>query len=151
MADPVPLDPPLEGRCLCGAVTVSLREAKPGIEACHCDMCRRWTGGTFFSLHGVAPEAFTLSGEDAVNRYASSDWAERASCARCGSALWYSFQPAGTFSFMAGLFDLPASWPLDEQIFIDEMPPHNALAVDTPKKTGAEVIAEARAAGFSFD
>lgn len=151
MADPVPLDPPLEGRCLCGAVTIRLNRAKPGIEVCHCDMCRRWTGGTFFSLHGLQPEAFALSGEDAVHRYDSSEWAERASCGRCGSNLWYSFKPAGTVSFMAGLFDLPADWKLDEQIFIDEMPPHTELAADTPKKTGAEVIAEAKAAGFSFD
>lgn len=150
MTDPVTLDPPLEGRCLCGAVTVRLKRAKPGIDVCHCDMCKRWCGGPFFSLHGVTRDDYTLEGEDAVHGYRSSEWAERASCARCGSNLWFHFEPAGTVSFAAGLFALPRDWRIDEQIFVDEMPPWAELAADGPRKTGAETIAEAKEAGFDF-
>ena len=32
MADPVSLDPPLKGQCLCGAVTIRLARAKPGVD-----------------------------------------------------------------------------------------------------------------------
>lgn len=150
MADPVSFAPPLEGRCLCGAVTVRLSRVKPGVEACHCHMCQRWGGGPFFSLHGVKREDFTLEGEGAVHRYRTSQWAERASCAGCGSNLWYRFDAGERWSFAAGLFALPADWAIDEQIFVDEMPAWAELAADSPKKTGAETIAEAKAAGFEL-
>lgn len=150
MDDPISFNPPLEGRCLCGAVNIQLARVKPGIDVCHCDMCRKWSGGPFFSLHGVRQEDFVLDGERAVRIYRSSEWAERASCTECGSNLWYHFIPGGTWSFMAGLFVLPADWGIDEQIFVDEMPPYAKLAAHSAKKTGAEVIAEAREAGFDF-
>ena len=150
MADPVSFDPPLEGRCLCGAVTIGLKRVKPGVDVCHCHMCQRWGGGPFFSLHGVQQEDFTLGGGDNVHGYRSSQWAERASCAKCGSNLWYRFDAGEHWSFAAGLFDLPESWTIDEQIFVDEMSPWAQLAADSPKKTGAETIAEAKAAGFDF-
>ncbi|WP_374407944.1 GFA family protein [Pelagerythrobacter sp.] len=150
MPDPVSFDPPLEGRCLCGAVTITLARVAPGVEACHCAMCRRWCSGPFFSLHGAKHGEFALSGEEAVHSYPSSEWAERASCATCGSALWYRFIPGETWAFAAGLFDLPADWRIGEQIFVDEMPDWAELAADGPRKTGAQIMAEAKAAGFDF-
>lgn len=150
MADPVSHDPPLKGQCLCGAVTICLERAKPGVDVCHCDMCRQWTGGPLFSLHGVTKDDFTLEGEGAVRSYRSSEWAERASCTECGSNLWYRFVPAGTFSFTAGLFALPADWGIGEQIFVDEMPPYAELAAESTRKTGAEVMAEAREGGYDI-
>jgi hypothetical protein len=40
---------------------------------------------------------------------------------------------------------------LPRRIFIDEKPGWYDLAQDSPTKTGPEIIAEAKAAGFSFD
>ena len=151
MSEPVTMNPPLKGSCLCGSVGISISRIRPGVDACHCDMCRRWGGGPFFSLHHVKEGEFTLSGEEHVHRYASSDWAERASCGKCGSNLWYYLVPGKHWSFLAGLFDLPQEWQLDTQIFVDEMAPYAALAADSPKMTGAEVIAEAKAEGYEFD
>ena len=34
-----------EGRCLCGAVRVRVARLASTMSACHCDMCRRWSGG----------------------------------------------------------------------------------------------------------
>ena len=47
--------------------------------------------------------------------------------------------------------DLPKGLPIKHQIFIDEKPDWYDIAQDSPKKTGAEIIAEAEAAGMSFD
>lgn len=146
MTDPSPLN----GQCLCGAVTIEVTP-KTGIGVCHCDMCRKWVGGPFFSLHGVSSDSVTITGEEHVTRFKSSDWAERAFCSRCGSNLWFHFIPAGHLNFMAGLFDLPAEFTIDEQIFVDQMPAWAELAAESSRKTGAEVIAEAEAAGFTFD
>lgn len=100
---------------------------------------------------GVSGASFDLSGADHVTSYASSDWAERAFCKTCGTNLWYRFVPSDHYSFAAGLFDLGQSAEIEQQIFVDEKPAFYDFAQDTPMKTGAEIIAEAIAAGHTFD
>ena len=138
----------IKGKCLCGAVGIELRDAHQEIDVCHCSMCQQWTGSMYAGIEG---EDFTLTGEDAISTYDSSDWAERAFCSKCGSNLWYKFLPTGNRTFLAGLFDLPPGMPIKQQIFIDEKPDWYDLAQNSPMKTGAEIIAEAEAAGFTFD
>ena len=65
----------IEGRCLCGSVTIRLTEHRPEVGACHCDMCRRWTGGVYV-MFTAPPEAVQIEGP--VRRYRSSSFAERA-------------------------------------------------------------------------
>ncbi|SMQ69757.1 Uncharacterized conserved protein [Altererythrobacter xiamenensis] len=139
----------LNGRCLCGAVTVTATPAKPHLEACHCEMCRRWCGSAYLAVQSDASPQFT--GEEHIKRYQSSDWAERGFCSKCGSNLFYRFLPTGSYSFLAGLFDEVGDRTLAEEIFVDEQPPYYTFAQQTERKTGAEVIAEAQAAGFTFD
>lgn len=138
----------LEGHCLCGAVSLSISQPKEHVEVCHCDMCRRW-GGAF---HGsVVGEEVTINGEDAVSIYKSSDWAERAFCGTCGSNLWFRFLPTGTRGFAAGLFAGADKYIVEKEIFTDEQAVWGSLKGDHPRQTGEEVIAEAKAAGFTFD
>lgn len=140
----------LEGRCLCGAVSIRLEQRQPVIDVCHCTMCRRWSGGPLFTLRSVSDEALAITGEEHIAVFHSSQWAERAFCARCGSGLWYRFLPHDRRSLLAGLFELPASYAISEQIFVDERAHWAKLAADTPEKTGDEVMAEAKVAGFDF-
>ena len=100
---------------------------------------------------GVGGEAFEVSGREQVTSYASSDWAERAFCSKCGSNLWYRFTPTDHYSFTAGLFTLDSELALEQQIFVDEKPGFYDFAQKTPMKTGADIIAEASAQGLSFD
>lgn len=129
----------ITGRCLCGAVTVAVDAFQGGIGACHCAMCRRWGGGPSLSLDGGA--APTITGERHVRRYASSDWAERAFCERCGTHLFYRLKPAGAVYVWAGLFDELPGAVFDHQIFIDRKPPWYAFANETRNETEAEVVA----------
>lgn len=139
----------MKGHCLCGAVTIDLRDAHQEVDVCHCSMCQRWTGSMYAGIEG---EDFAVTGEDHITAYQSSDWAERAFCAQCGSCLWYKFLPTGNRTFLAGLFeDLPKGLPIKQQIFVDEKPDWYDLIQQSPMKTGAEIIAEAEAAGFSFE
>lgn len=142
------LDEPLTGKCLCGAVSVTLTGMRREVDICHCDMCRR-TYGIFGAM--VAGAEFSVAGEDNVGVYKSSDWAERAFCKTCGSALWYRFTPTDFYSFAAGHFDLPEGLPIKQQIFVEDKPDWYDLAQMSPMKTGEEVIAEAQAAGISFE
>ena len=139
----------IRGHCLCGAVSVTATPVRDHLEACHCDMCRRWGGGAYLAVQCATD--FTFGGEEHIGRYRSSEWAERGFCTRCGTNLFYHFLPTGSHSFTAGLFDDPGMTRMGEQIFIDEKPPYYSFADDAPAKTGAQVIAEAKAAGFTFD
>jgi hypothetical protein len=111
-------------------------------------MCQRWTGAMYAGIEG---EDFSLTGADRITVYRSSDWAERAFCSRCGSNLWYKFLPTGNRTFLAGLFELPDGVRIKQQIFVDEKPDWFDLAQNSPMKTGPEIIAEAQAAGFTFE
>ena len=80
--------PAITGRCLCGAVTITVAGGDdPRVGACHCRMCQRWSGGLFLCFQADA-SAITVSGD--VARYRSSAFAARAFCPRCGSHLWFN-------------------------------------------------------------
>ena len=138
----------MQGHCLCGEVRVALTGPKDEIEICQCNMCRRW-GGAFYPA--LAGESFTIAGEDAISTYSSSEWGERAFCSKCGTNVWWLFKPTGNRSFSAGLFDDARHLAIEKEIFVDESADWCRVAGSHPRQTGAEVIAEAKAAGFEFD
>ncbi|MWV29399.1 GFA family protein [Erythrobacter sp. GH3-10] len=111
-------------------------------------MCRRWGGAFYGALTG---EGFSIAGEDEITAYRSSEWAERAFCGTCGSNLWFKFLPTGNRSFHAGLFPDADSFEIEKEIFTDEKAGWGDMMGDHPRQTGEEVIAEAKAAGFTFD
>ncbi len=137
----------LSGHCLCGKIRIVLAEPGSTVEICQCDMCRRW-GGAFFAAQSGSDAVVT--GEEFVAEYQSSDWARRAFCSECGSGLWFRFLPTGSRSFSAGLFDEAARHGIEKEIFVDERADWCRIEGDHPRQTGAEVIAEAKAAGFEF-
>lgn len=137
----------IEGRCLCASVRIELEQPGAEVEICQCDMCRRWGGAFYAALTGAT---FTLHGEERIGVYRSSEWAERAFCKTCGSSLWFKFLPTGNRSFSAGLFDDAAALGIEKEIFIDEAASWACIEGQHPRLTGAEIIAEAKAAGFDF-
>lgn len=140
MSDPAPLHSLISGQCLCGAVQVQATPVQRHVEACHCAMCRRWTGGAFLGIQcGGEVE---ISGEAQVVRYRSSDWAERGFCGKCGSNLFYHYLPDGHYTFAAGLFPDEVPEPISAEIFIDEQPPYYAFTADGERLTGAEIMAK---------
>lgn len=138
----------ISGHCLCGNVTIVLDNPKRQVELCHCDICRRWGGAFYAALSGAD---FAITGKASIKEFRSSEWAERAFCTVCGSNLWYRFVPTGNRSFLAGLFAEAADFPIEREIFVDERAAWCTISGDHPRLTGAEVIAEAVAAGISFD
>jgi hypothetical protein len=119
------------GHCLCGAVTITARRHDMSASACHCETCRRWTGGALFCFD--APEdAVTVDGP--VARYRSSGFAERAWCPTCGTHLWIKDDNEG-FDLFPGLFPEAARIPLSHEIFIDEAMACTAFAGEHPRVT----------------
>lgn len=131
------------GRCLCGAVQVTISAAPAGLSACHCGMCRRWTGSAFVTID-VAPRNLHIEGAGSVKSYASSDWATRSFCGTCGTTLWYRLKdmPGHDDYFMAaGLLDDLTGETLTREIYIDAKPAAWAFAGPTEQMTEAELLA----------
>ena len=129
----------LSGHCLCGAVTVEAVPTRPHVEACHCDMCRRWGGIAFMGIQCGGDVTFT--GEDNIARYKSSDWAERGFCTKCGSNLFYHILEGSDYQIAAGLIDDQSRLRMSLQVFTDFKPEFYGFANETKMMTGEEVIA----------
>lgn len=129
------------GGCLCGGVRYSIAERPIKSSVCHCDMCRRWTGGPMMALHTEAP--ITLDRDETLAWYDSSDWAARGFCNRCGTSLFYRLkQVPDDLVVGAGSLDDPTAVDgIENHIFIDEKPAYYDFADGSPRLTGAEVIA----------
>lgn len=132
------------GSCLCGAVTYTLANAPKEIGACHCNMCRKWSGGIFLGLEAPA-DTVTLNGTDNLTTFSSSEWAERAFCKTCGSSLYYRVTApgphAGTYHFGVGTINELGDVPLTGELFIDEKPGGYSFAEKTKQMNTEEVMA----------
>ena len=110
-------------------------------------MCRRWGGAFYAAMTG---DKATVSGGEAIAVYRSSEWAERAFCFRCGSTLWFRFLPTDKRSFSAGSFDAAKDIPVDREIFADRAAVCARVEGAHARLDEAEILAQARAAGFSI-
>ena len=127
----------MQGACLCGAVQITAEPAREKLTVCHCGMCRKWCSGPFVSM-AAKPESVSISGPVALRQ--TSEWAERAHCGECGSALWYrQTEPQSAHNFAAGLFDT-GEMALGLELWIDAKPAGYALEGDHRRMTGAEII-----------
>ncbi len=125
----------ITGRCLCGGVEVTASQASKSISACHCGMCRRWTGGALLLVD--CGEQVSIKGGDYIALHQTSAVGERAFCAECGSGLYYHYFDNGHYFVPAGLFEFDG-FSLDQQIFIDEKPPYYQFSSSTIDSTGKE-------------
>ena len=128
------------GSCLCGAVRLSAKISDNSVAACHCSICRKWGGGPLLAVD--CGTDVQLEGGDDVSVYGSSAWAERGSCRKCGTHLFYRLKQGTRYFVPVGLFDDGEQWRFDHQIFIEEKPPFYAYANETKNMTGAEVFAQ---------
>ncbi len=126
------------GRCLCGAVSFAAKDVEAHFHACHCTMCRKWSGGPGF---GVGVGSIELSGEGELGVYKSSDWAERCFCKQCGTNLFYRMPETGMTVVWAGAFDDESALKLTGEIYVDEKPDSYNFQGDHPRQTGAEFLA----------
>ena len=76
----------LTGGCLCGAVRYTAGAETLGNAACHCGMCRSWSGHVWASVM-VPKDALKVTG--APKWFRSSGDAERGFCATCGTSLFW--------------------------------------------------------------
>ena len=85
---------PHTGSCLCGAARFRFDAPVTEAAACHCSMCRKWSGGILMAVEVPADDLEVMAG-DTIRIYPSSDWGERAFCTECGSGLWFRLVAPG--------------------------------------------------------
>lgn len=138
------LPPTQRGHCLCGAVRYTLAAPAKSFAACHCSMCRRWTGGVEMGLHNP-PGGIVWEGEENIATYRSSEWAERGFCRICGSGLfWRLTAPGpmqGMLSLSVGSLDSVEGLSFDTEVYIDHKPDTYAFAGERTRMTEAKVLA----------
>ena len=124
----------IEGRCLCGAVRITVPALEGGASACHCSMCRRWSGA---AMWGFVAEADDVSVTGEVARHRASEFAERAFCPACGTHLWMRDDGAN-YELMPGLYDAAAEMPLVREVYADSAFACVPLAGDHVRRSRAE-------------
>lgn len=128
-----------KGKCLCGAVNIHAKAMSTNVGACHCNMCRKWTGGPFMAVD--CKDQVTIEGQENVSTFASSEWAERTFCSKCGTHLFYRLKETNQHIVAAGFFNKEDLLKFDHQIFIDEKPEYYSFQNETHNMTGEEVFA----------
>ena len=107
------------GGCLCGAVRFEVRGPLRGIVNCHCSMCQRLHGG--FGPHSKTPkDCISITKDEGLEWFASSEIARRGFCKQCGSQLfWEPLEQDGT-GIVAGALDQPTGLRTIGHIFVGE-------------------------------
>ena len=162
---------PIEGACLCGAVTFEIAPPYRWFAHCHCSLCRKQHGTLHGTGLGVPRERFRLgSGGADIVHFRVSPAFERPFCGHCGSAVPAVSHDERTWHVPAGLL----LGELDERprthIFVaakaqletitDSLPQHASYppgidmptaAARTPRATQASVAGSCLCGAVEFE
>lgn len=128
----------LRGRCLCGAVEITVDgDYIAAVGACHCTMCQR-SNGVIWAAFEAAADAVTATGP--IQTYESSDFAERTFCGTCGSNLWLRNTNGdnAAYELMPALFETASAFPLISEIYEDRAPSYATMAGEHRRMTRDE-------------
>jgi hypothetical protein len=130
---------------MCGAVQFEVDGALPAPDACHCTVCRKWTGH-YYAGTDVLRSALTISGAENVKWFQSSPKIRRGFCGTCGSSLFFDPIDRATHKWIGlsmGAFESPTNTELAVHIFVankgdyydigDDVPQHEQAPKPPPK------------------
>lgn len=121
-----------QGSCLCGAVRIDVAGALGPADACHCAECRKQSGHYFASAN-VPRSALSVTGEDKVGWYRSSEKVRRGFCTVCGSVLFWDPVERDWTSVAMGAFEAPTGTRLEMHIFVEEKGDYYEIADGLPQ------------------
>ncbi len=129
----------IQGSCLCGAVTFTVRTPFVFFHYCHCGRCRKRSGSAHSANILVKAAQFTWTrGEDQVRRYElpTAEYFCTGFCNVCGSALpWRTRNGKGVLVPAGALDDDPGTQPT-RNIFWNSRAPWYAPASALPVVAG---------------
>lgn len=120
------------GSCLCGAVRIEVAGPLGPADACHCRECRKQSGHYLASAN-VPRSALSVTGEDKVGWYRSSEKVRRGFCTVCGSVLFWDPVERDWTSVAMGAFEAPTGTRLELHIFVEEKGDYYEIADGLPQ------------------
>ena len=129
------------GQCLCGAVRFSGTPVPgKGMSVCHCGQCRRWASGPFWAVRMQG--GITLTHDDGLAWFRSSDHGERGFCRRCGTSLFWRKPGSGLdVAVSVGSLDPGHGLVIGSHIWVDDKPGYYEFIDDAPRLTAAQAMA----------
>jgi len=109
----------MEGKCHCGRVAYRIeRERLDDVAVCHCEDCRRSTGGTHVTWATVPLETFCWLNE-APREYHSSTHGTRFFCPTCGAQIaLFTTRAPHSMDVTVGTLERPAEAPPNRHIWL---------------------------------
>lgn len=129
----------VRGGCMCGRTRFTVIPVEDEMHACHCEQCRKWSGGVFLAVrYGTSLD---VEAGAPVKVFASSDWAERGFCGECGSSLFWRMRDGSETLVALNALEPPDAFTFGSELFIDSKPGTYNFRESTKKLTEAEAIA----------
>ncbi len=122
----------LHGSCLCGGVRFEVSEAPDKLRYCHCESCKKLSGGDA-TVNARFPSSAIriLEGEDLLQTYQPPEGSAKTFCLACGSNLFGGGWPESeTASVRATTFDEPFDAKPAAHIFVRSLAPWETLPDD---------------------
>jgi hypothetical protein len=122
----------LRGGCLCGGVRFEVAEAPEALSFCHCESCKRLSGGPGTVNAGVPPSAIRLlAGEDLLQTYEPPGGSAKTFCLACGSNVFGGGWPdTERASVRVTTFDEPFDARIGRHIYVRSVAPWETLPDD---------------------
>jgi hypothetical protein len=122
----------LTGTCLCGGVRFEVTEPFERVSACHCESCKKLSGGGGTVSGRVPTSAIRiLAGADLVRTYQPSEGSAKTFCSTCGSNLFGGGWPDSEHSSVRlSTLDEPYEGTVGSPIFVRSRAPWEVLPND---------------------
>ena len=122
----------ISGGCLCGGVRYRVQGPLRPILQCHCEMCRRATGGLWRATMARRTD-LEIEDDGRLAWYGSSPGVRRGFCRTCGASLFWSRQDSPTIGITAGTLDQPTGLELAVHIHVDSAADYERIADGLPQ------------------
>jgi hypothetical protein len=121
-----------KGSCECGAVAYEAEAAVRDVTICHCGQCLRTSGHAWASV-SVPADSVSLTGEENLRWYTSSDIARRGFCTTCGSSLFFERLGKNRTAIGAGTLQQPTGLKTGKHIFTADKGDYYQISCAAPQ------------------
>ena len=124
------------GGCLCGAVRYEVVGPLRDVVNCHCSMCQRLHGN--FGPHSKARKVnISITRDDGLAWYKTSEVARCGFCRECGSGLFWEPFELDAIGIIAGTIDSPTGLKTIGHIFVGEKSDFYDVSDEMPRFDGS--------------
>jgi hypothetical protein len=122
----------MQGTCLCGGVRFEVTEPFLTATFCHCESCKKLSGGVGTANGRVQTDAIrVLAGRELLRTYQPSEGTAKTFCSQCGSNVFGGGWPESEqASVRLSAIDTPFDQRPERHIFVRSVAPWETLPDD---------------------